>query len=260
MARLARPLLRASALILAVGLVGGGCGKSGPRNDSLNGLAKNATQVSLLQAQSSLQVGTSRFVFGLVLSNNQLVAGGSPVVWAAKTTTDKALGPFHARWITWSTPRGDSQGKPPVPGYYVADVTVPSAGNWQLLALSTDRGHAIGGVAGMPVTATPLAAVGSPAVSEPTPVATNPQDAAKIDTREPPTTMHYISLDAALKNGLPTVLVFATPLLCQSRLCGPVVDEVYDVYDKVGTTRANFVDVEIYPSRDANKPAPEVVR
>ena len=72
--------------------------------------------------------------------------------------------------------------------------------------------------------------------------------------------MHYISLDAALKNGLPTVLVFATPLLCQSRLCGPVVDEVYDVYDKVGTTRANFVDVEIYPQRDANKPAPEFLK
>jgi len=97
-------------------------------------------------------------------------------------------------------------------------------------------------------------------VSEPTPVATTPEELAKIDTRDPPSPMHYISLDAALGNGLPTVLVFATPLLCESRMCGPVVDEVYDVYDRVGTTRANFVDVEIYPSRDANKPAQEYLK
>lgn len=81
-----------------------------------------------------------------------------------------------------------------------------------------------------------------------------------IDTREPPTPMHSISLDRALGNGLPTVVVFATPLLCESRMCGPVVDEVLRVYDEVGTARANFVDVEIYPSRDTNKPAPAFVR
>ena len=72
--------------------------------------------------------------------------------------------------------------------------------------------------------------------------------------------MHYISLDAALPNGLPTVVVFATPLLCSSRMCGPVVDEVLDVYDRLGPAKANFVDVEVYPQRDANRPAPEFLR
>jgi hypothetical protein len=72
--------------------------------------------------------------------------------------------------------------------------------------------------------------------------------------------MHYISLDAALGSGRPTVVVFATPLLCSSRMCGPVVDEVLDVYERVGPTRANFVDVEVYPQRDSKRPAPEFLR
>src|SRR5207253_8925380 len=72
--------------------------------------------------------------------------------------------------------------------------------------------------------------------------------------------MHAISLDRALADGTPTVVVFATPLLCESRMCGPVVDETLGVYDRVGPSRANFVHVEIYPTRDQSKPAPSFVK
>jgi len=57
-------------------------------------------------------------------------------------------------------------------------------------------------------------------------------------------------LDAALKNGKPTVLIIATPQFCQSALCGPEVDVVQGVA-KEFTGRLNFVHVEVY--RD-NKP------
>jgi hypothetical protein len=67
--------------------------------------------------------------------------------------------------------------------------------------------------------------------------------------------MHAISLDRALRSGRPTVLSFATPLLCTSRMCGPVVDEQILASQKLGS-QANFIHVEIYPQRDANKPAP----
>jgi hypothetical protein len=254
------PLVRrAIALALAAAILAacGGSKKSGTAAappGSMNAIAANRTQYSLVQAQESLPVGRSRFVFGLIPNGGKPKVGGAPKVYVAKTPTEKPLGPFQASWQAFSPSRGDAQGMPPFPGFFVVEVNIPSPGNWGFLATDTDNGKPIGGSAAMPVKAQVTAAIGSKALSEPTPVATTPEEAAKIDTREPPTAMHYISLDAALQNGKPTVLVFATPLLCESRLCGPVVDEVLGVYDQVGTAKANFVDVEIYPERDASKP------
>jgi hypothetical protein len=251
---------RPVAAALALGLLATACTKGGGAQTSIATLKRGALKYSLVQAQSALAPGSSRFAFGLYPPNGALKVGGTPQVWVAKDEKARPLGPFPARWVTWSPPRGDATGKPPIPGFYVADVTLPGPGNWMILAKDVVDGKPIAAQAAMPAAAKPVAAIGSPAISEPTPVATTPEEAAKMDTRDPPTPMHYISLDAALRNRLPTVLAFATPLLCQSRLCGPVVDEVLGVYERVGRARANFVDVEIYPQRDAEKPAPEFLR
>lgn len=74
----------------------------------------------------------------------------------------------------------------------------------------------------------------------------------KIDTREPPSDMHDVSLDAALGRGKPIVLIFATPALCASRVCGPVVDVAEAVKSKVGDD-AVFIHQEIYRDNDVNK-------
>ncbi|MBV9934358.1 MAG: thioredoxin family protein [Actinobacteria bacterium] len=264
MSRPSRTVRRALVVILAAAVLSA-CGSSSKKSSgaasakapagSMNALAKGRTEYSLVQAQESLPVGKSRFVFGLIPQGGKPKVGGAPLVYVAKKPSDAhPLGPFHATWQAFSAPKGDAQGVPPFPGFFVTEVDIPTAGYWGFLATDTDNGTPIGGSAGMQVKDQVSAAIGSKAISEPTPVATTPEEAAKIDTREPPSPMHYISLDAALQNGKPTVLVFATPLLCQSRLCGPVVDEALSVYDQVGVAKANFVDVEIYPERDANKP------
>ena len=52
----------------------------------------------------------------------------------------------------------------------------------------------------------------------------------------------------------PIVLLFATPALCQSRVCGPVVD----VAEQVKSERpddADFIHMEIYNDNDPNKGA-----
>lgn len=257
-----RALRRALVFVLLVGLLaacgspkkGTGSASTKAPPGSMNALAKGRTEYSLVQAEESLPVGKSRFVFGLIPQGGKPKVGGAPLVYVAKKPTDRPLGPFHATWQAFGPAPGDSLGVPPFPGFFVAEVDIPSPGNWGILATDTDNGKPIGGTAGIPVQQQVPAAIGSKAISEPTPVATTPDEAAKIDTRQPPSPMHYISLDAALQNGKPTVLVFATPLLCQSRLCGPVVDEALVVYNQVGVAKANFVDVEIYPDRDANKP------
>jgi hypothetical protein len=87
-----------------------------------------------------------------------------------------------------------------------------------------------------------------------TPVATSPKQVAEICTRTPPCPLHAISLDDALRNGKPTVVTFATPLLCESQLCGPVVDEVMLVAQQQGSA-VNVIHVEEFlPGKDLQPP------
>ena len=232
----------------------GGSGGSVPPG-SLQALRADATQLSLLGAQSQLPVGTSLYTFGLSTADNRLVTGGAPQVWVAKDETGRAAGPFPSRWFelkAYETTR-DTSPRSPLTGFYGAEVEFPEAGNWMVAAATeVDGGRAVGS-GGVPVAAEVPAAVGTKAKALSTPVATSPAGRKKICTREPACPLHGISLDDALRSGRPTVVNFGTPLLCTSQICGPVVDEQMVVADKVGA-KANFVHVEIYPSRSTAKP------
>ena len=46
----------------------------------------------------------------------------------------------------------------------------------------------------------------------------------QIETRVPPDSMHDVDLADALDRERPVVLLFSTPALCESRVCGPVTD------------------------------------
>jgi hypothetical protein len=258
-AALATGALGASGLLAACG--GGSGGQSGqagqPPTGSLKALVAGASQLSLLAAQSELPAGRSRFSFGLSSPDNELVQGGAPQVWLARDQTSRALGPFRARWLEMTAydKTRDRSPRSELTGFYVADVNLPTPGNWLGVALIDVNGQRAAGQGAIPVSPRVVAQVGTRARGGPTPVATSPGAASKICTREPPCPLHYVSLDQALRSGKPTVLSFATPLLCSSRMCGPVVDELMVVFQKVGKSKANFVHVEIYPQRDANKPA-----
>jgi len=52
----------------------------------------------------------------------------------------------------------------------------------------------------------------------------------------------------------PVVLLFATPALCQSRVCGPVVDVAEQVKRDYGD-RVAFIHQEIFVDNDLNKGA-----
>lgn len=261
--------LGASGLLAACGGSGGSGGSGGgqggtasgqgqPAAGSLRALAANAPQLSLLNAQSELPVGRSRYTFGLSSPDNQLVQGGTPQVWFAKDQSSKALGPFESRFrqMTAYDKTKDRSPRSELTGFYVAEVDLPGPGNWLSLAVIDLNGQRATGQGAIPVSTRVLSQVGTKARSGSTPVATSQSALAKLCTREPPCPMHYVSLDQTLKSGKPTVLSFATPLLCTSRMCGPVVDEQMVAFEKYGKTKANFVHVEIYPQRDPSKPAP----
>lgn len=71
---------RLVTLACGFALLAGACGSNGPAGPTLASLARGATEVSLVQAQSSLATGTSRFVFGLIPTAAKPREGGSPEV------------------------------------------------------------------------------------------------------------------------------------------------------------------------------------
>jgi hypothetical protein len=232
----------------------GGSAGSAPAG-SLKALQADATQLSLLGAQSQLPVGASLYTFGLATADNRLVTGGAPQVWVARNDTIRAAGPFPTRWFELEAYEAtrDTSPRSPLTGFYGAEVELPEAGNWMVAAaLEVDGGRAVGR-GGVPVAAEVPAAVGTRAKALATPVASSPAGRKKICTREPACPLHEISLDDALAAGRPTVVNFGTPLLCTSQICGPVVDEQMVVAGKLGA-KASFVHVEIYPTRNTAKP------
>jgi hypothetical protein len=253
-----------AALVLAACTKGGGSqGQASLRpGASLNDLSSGATHLSLIQAQSELPTGKSLFTFGLSTPQGGLLMGGSPKVFVARSKTSKPLGPFPSEFHQFARASEFNDKKiprSPITGFFTSEVSIPSPGDWIFGAETTQGGKRAVGIAASVVKGSVPNAVGSKAIPTPTPVATTRHRLEEICTRIPPDHMHYISLDRALKNGKPTVVSFATPLLCMSRLCGPVVDEQLLVFQKIGNAKANFIHVEEFlPGPDLKPPAPSL--
>lgn len=146
-----------------------------------------------------------------------------------------------------------------VTGIYVARPTFDKPGPWGVVARVTlPDGVVRTGQADFTVEAeTEVPGPGDAAVPSKTIVATTPEDIAAICTADPVDSMHDLSLDAAVANGKPTVVLFATPALCTSRVCGPSLEALQELKSRYGD-RANFIHVEIFPERDYEKPAAAV--
>lgn len=143
-----------------------------------------------------------------------------------------------------------------VTGIYVARPTFDTPGSWGVVARVTQADGVVrAGQADFTVeAATDVPGPGDAAIASKTAVATTPEDVAAICTADPVDDMHALSLDAALTNGKPTVVLFATPALCTSRVCGPSLEALQELKARYGDG-ANFIHVEIYPERDYEKPA-----
>lgn len=89
-------------------------------------------------------------------------------------------------------------------------------------------------------------AVGDPAISVPTPTASDPAAIAAISSDPNPEPGLYArSLDDALAQRSPILLAFATPAYCHSRTCAPVLDIVKQVW-RDHADRLTAIHVEIF--------------
>ncbi|HEV8421077.1 MAG TPA: hypothetical protein VGR13_06960 [Actinomycetota bacterium] len=252
-------LLAMALVATACGGGGNGASGSGSHGNSIAGITKGAVQVSVVSSGSPVKPGKTYFGFGLITNQGGVITRGSPKVWVARNTTSKALGPFTATWypFTPASEFDDTSPRSALPGTYATEIEVPSAGQWTVAVTAEAGGRPAAGTTSLTATAQPVPAeVGTKALSVETPVAHSRAEAREICTRTPPDPLHYISLDKALKNGKPTVVTFATPLLCESMLCGPVVDEVLKTFETVGRDKANFIHVEEFLPGPDLKPPP----
>lgn len=94
--------------------------------------------------------------------------------------------------------------------------------------------------------------VGDAAISIHTQTVDDVKHVSELTTRTPPNTEMLKDDFADVLGTKPAVLVFATPALCQSRVCGPTVDVAEQVRAEVGDDVA-FIHQEVYRDNKVNK-------
>ncbi len=132
----------------------------------------------------------------------------------------------------------------PEPQYALTQYTFPSAGVYNLQALFKGK------TSSLPITVTAPSASATPTVGQPLPSVKSPTAAAPLGvnpicTAQPPCPFHAVSLDQALAAHRPVVLLFATPALCQSRFCGPVLNNLQTA-SAAWAGKVTFIHSEIY--------------
>ncbi len=211
-------------------------------------------------AAAVLREGNNRFSFGVFTVEREQITDADVALYAAPGGINDApaIGPFPARIEDLTTEpafraRSTSEDPDAAKVIYVTDLPLNRRGEWSFGALVKQ-----GSGYGASLLATPSlvgqfdpVGVGDTAPRVSTPTADEVADIAEIDTRTPPGTMHDQDL-ADVLGKKPVVLLFATPALCQSRICGPVVDVAEQVKRDHGDEVA-FIHQEVYLDNDLSK-------
>jgi hypothetical protein len=224
---------------------------------SLQQLAKLATaSVSLGAATGTFTPGTQRFAFALTTSAGRFVYAPT-AIYISTSPSAPAKGPFLAPADPMGVaPQYRSQqnsGPGGIQAIYATDLPVPKAGTYTVLALTRTAKGLIGAPGELAVAASsPIPAVGqrAPSIATDT-AATVHDDTALLTTRLPPEHMASESLDQVLGKR-PVALLFSTPQLCTSRVCGPVTDVAVQLQQRFGT-RVAFIHQEVYVDNQPSK-------
>ncbi len=195
--------------------------------------------LSVAVAATDFSIGQPRIPFVLFIGAKPLADARS----VALTAFDLSTGTPVAGWAGEAVGYNDYD----IP-YWVAYPELPHAGNWGLGVVVTqaDNAQTIG-----QFTIATLADPFAPQVGEAPPashnrtLATEPELAKLTSDTAPEPALYQLTVAQALASGKVTVVTFATPAFCASRLCSPVVNSVkaaYETYDD----KANFIHIEVY--------------
>jgi hypothetical protein len=216
--------------------------------------------VSLAPGAGVLSKGPTRMPFLLLDKDGKPLLGAAAALYTVHPDGSGLRGPFPATARTFGlspafisqTAQSDLQ---ITKGFYTADPVLRSTKPANMVALVRLDGRLVStspAPLGAKFSKTPVQ-VGQMAPRVHTQTLTDVGGNAKaIDTRVPPAT-------DLLKDDLydvlgkkPVVLVFATPQLCQSRVCGPVVDVAEQVRSETKAD-VSFIHNEVYVDNNPNK-------
>jgi hypothetical protein len=280
------------AVIAAVSVLAGCGGSSGDEDSARNvpesgGLREKVQQAaapaaaefpavqgrSLQQVADSMQggpevglagqtftTGDNRLAFGVIDAQGQFVYGKT-AVYIAPNPTARARGPFPAPADVLVTEpafrsRQAASETDLFAAVYGAQVRFPKAGRWSVLTVTQAGGGMLAApsqVKVVPGDEDPIPDVGeeAPRVQTDT-LASAKGDEESIDTRIPTAPDLHEESFADVVGTKPVALLFATPQLCQSRVCGPVTDIALQLNAKYGD-EMTFIHQEVYADNDPNK-------
>jgi hypothetical protein len=214
------------------------------------------SRLVIAPAARDFDLGPNRYPFGVFTTGGEQIDDADAALYFASSATGKVQGPLPAAVSSLETKpayRAAAAGDATTV-YVVPKVEFDRKGPWLAVAI-------LKGPNGLEASRVPSPVAGLdprvPSVGDAPPRIHTPTaadvggDLATIDTRQPPDQMHSVDFADALGKK-PVVLVFATPALCQSRVCGPVVDIAQQVADEF-KGEADFIHMEVYNDNDPNK-------
>jgi hypothetical protein len=214
----------------------------------------------LASSVSQLTPGENRFGFALFDLARAQIADAPVALYMAPVGGGKARGPIPARFeemdvkpqfLSETVARDADAAK----SLYVATLDFPKPGRYEVIGLTRLDNRIVAATpAGGPLEVVkdgPVPDVGeqAPRASTET-VADAGGNLEQIDTRRPPSTMHDVDF-ADVVGKRPALLLFATAALCQSRVCGPVIDVTEQVKAERGDEIA-FIHQEIFKDNDVS--------
>jgi hypothetical protein len=209
---------------------------------------------------SVMRVGVNRYGFALFTVDHKQVTDAEVALYTADTHGQHIAGPYPAHLESLDVaPQYESQtvAQDPTAAHsvFVAEVPLAHRGRQNIFALERIGGQlrwgsgagVIPGEPGPPDVGQPAISVHTPTVSE-----VGRANIGTIDTRQPPAPDLQQVDFASVLGKKPVVLLFATPQLCSSRVCGPVTDIEEQVKSEIGS-RVAFIHMEIYNDNQVNK-------
>ena len=191
------------------------------------------TSAVIYNTPTALSLGQNRLIIRAENNKGQ-VYGGPSIDVSINLTQGASKLKLPAYWVWVSVGYN---------GFYVANVNFTSAGQWT--ASVTDKTGQSQEQVFTVVPKSVVPAIGQHAPLSITKVLSKEVPFADLTSDDEPDPRFYQQTIAdAVTSGKPTVVIFATPDLCRTAVCGPVLKEMKQL--SAGYDDINFVHIEIY--------------